>query len=86
VVLAGALDGDEQVVELVPAAGFLDLLVGAVEGAVAVRDFGRLDADGTEEVGEQELGPGLGGIETEDAEVLGPDGLDPARELAARFV
>ena len=64
VIAAGAFDGDEAVVELVLGEGVPDLGDGGVEVGAVVGDGGGRDEDVAVEVGEQELGAGLGAVDS----------------------
>jgi hypothetical protein len=83
VIAAGAFDGDEAVVELVGGKRLPDLGDGGVEVGTLVSDGGRGEEHPAIEVGEEELGAGLGAVEADDAEVLGTDLLDARVEDAA---
>ena len=72
VIAAGAFDGDEAVAELMVGEGLADVGDGGVEVGSVVGDGGGRDEDAAVEVGEEELGAGLGAVEAEDAEVFGP--------------
>ncbi len=85
VIAAGAFDGDEAVAELVLGEGVADLGDGGVEVGTVVGDGGGWDEDAAVEVGEEELGAGLGTVEADDAEVFGTDLLDAWMEHAARL-
>ena len=76
VIAAGAFDGDEAVAELMVGEGLADVGDGGVEVGSVVGDGGGRDEDAAVEVGEEELGAGLGAVEAEDAEVFGSDLLD----------
>ena len=83
VIAAGAFDGDEAVAELVVGEGVADLGDGGVEVGTVVGDGGGWDEDAAVEVGEEELGAGLGTVEADDAEVFGSDLLDAWMQHAA---
>jgi hypothetical protein len=76
VVMAGPLDGDDEVVEPMVVDGVTELRDGALEPVAVVGNLDGCDQDLAEEIGEHPLGPGLGAIDVDDAEVLGPDPLD----------
>ena len=59
---------------------------GALEAGLIMLDDGGRDEDPAVEVGEHDLGPGLGTVDAEDAEVLGSDGLDPGMKDAVGLV
>jgi len=80
VVAAGALDGDDVVLDAVLVQGRAEEPHGGLKTGLIVRDGGRFDEDPAVEIGEHHFGPGLGAIDAEDAEVLGSDGLDPGME------
>jgi hypothetical protein len=77
VVVAGALDGDDEVAEVVIGHGPADAGGEVGEPAAGVLDGGRFDEDVPIEIGEHPFGAGLGAIDGDDAEVLGADVLDP---------
>ena len=52
---------------------------------LGVLDDSDRDEDAAVEIGEQGVGTGLGGVDGEDAEVLGTDGLNARTEDAVRF-
>jgi hypothetical protein len=62
-----------------------DLNDGGVEVGSVVSDGGGRDEDTAVEVGEKQLGAGLGAVEAEDAEVFGSDELNAWMEYATRF-
>ena len=63
---AGPFDGDEAVAELMVGEGLADVGHGCVEVGSVVGDGGGRDEDAAVEVGEEELGAGLGAVEAED--------------------
>jgi hypothetical protein len=79
-VAAGPLHGDDEIVELVLLDRLPEPLDGGPEAGLGVRDLDGFDQDLAEEVGEHPLGPGLGAVDTDDAEVLGSDLLDAGME------
>ncbi len=50
---------------------------GVLQSGLIMLDDGGWDEDPAVEVGEHDLGAGLGTVDAEDAEMLGSDGLDP---------
>jgi len=56
------------------------------EAGLGVLHLGGVDSDAAVEVGEHPLGPGLGTIDADDAEMLRPDGLDSGSDHPARLV
>src|SRR5512135_3810426 len=86
VVMAGPLHGDDQVVEPVVVDGLSELLDGGPEAGLAVWDLDGGDQDLAEEVGQHPLGPGLGAIDADDAEVVGPDPLDAGMQGSGGLV
>ena len=85
VIGAGLLDGDDEVAEVVGGDRLAQGRDGPVEAGPRVFDDGLGDEDAAVEVGEQPVGAGLGGIDGDDAEVLGADGLDARGEDAVGF-
>jgi hypothetical protein len=83
---ASAFDGDDQVAEVVRLEGLAELSDGGGEGGAVVLDDGRRDEDLAVEVGKHPLGAGLGTVDGDDAEVLGPDLLNARMDGARRFV
>src|SRR5690242_14321538 len=79
---AGLLDGDDRVAEVLLGDGAPEVGDGGVESRAGVLDGGQGDEDAAVEVGEQPVGAGLGRVDGDDAEVFGPDGLDPRGEQA----
>jgi hypothetical protein len=86
VVLAGELDEDDEVAQVVLLLGAAEAIDGGLEVAAGVGQGGGLEQDVAVEVGEQPLGAGLGAVDGDDAEVLGPDLLDAGDQLAARLL
>src|SRR5262249_51851615 len=84
-VAAGALDSDQAVAEFVDGKCLPNLGDGGVEVGAVVGEGGRRDEDAPIEVGEEELGAGLGTVEADDAEVGRADLLDAGMEHAARL-
>ena len=85
VVAAGPLDGDDEVAEAGSATA--SRIVGPwprVPRGCARRRWRYEDA--AVEVGEHPFGAGLGAVDGDDAEVLGPDGLDPGVDGAEGLV
>lgn len=76
VVASGAFDGDQAVVELVLSEGVANLADGRAQFGAVVGDGGRRDEDPAVEVGEEELGAGLGTVKADDAKVFRSDLLD----------
>src|SRR5690242_3867996 len=79
---AGLLDGDDRVAEVMLGDGAPEVIDGGVESRAGVLDGGQGDEDAAIEVGEQPGGAGLGRVDGDDAEVLGPDGLDARGDQA----
>ena len=82
VILAGAFDGDDEVLEFVLLHGLTKAIEGSLEIALGVRQRGRFEEDAAIEVGQEVARARLGAVEGEDAEVFGADLLDAADELA----
>jgi hypothetical protein len=80
VIVAGALDGDDEVAEVVVGPGPADAGREVVEPPAGLLDDGGSDEDVALEIGEHPFGAGLGAIDGDDAEVLGPDLLDPGMD------
>src|SRR5229473_4959237 len=77
VVTAGAFDGDDQVVQRMKLLGLTQASDGGLQvGAIMFDDEGR-DQDVAKKVAQHPLGAGLGAIDTDDAEMLRSDFLDP---------
>src|SRR5262245_43565303 len=77
VIASGPLDGDNEVGQAVFGGGPPDRGDGGVEVGPGVRGDGRKDEDFAIEVGEHPFAAGLGAVDADDAEVLGPGALDP---------
>ena len=86
VVAAGALDGDDVVLDAVPVQGLAEEPHGGPKTGLIMLDDGGWDEDSAVEVGEHDFGPSLGAIDAEDAEVLGSDGLDPGMKDSVGLV
>jgi hypothetical protein len=86
VVATRALDGDEEVTNVVLAQGLAELVEGGAEGGAGVFDDGRREKDVAIEVAEHPLGASLGTIDTDDAKVFRADLLDARMEGAARLL
>ena len=86
VVASGALDDDDQVLDVVPGHGVADGRHGGLEARPVVLDGGRLDEDSAVEVGEHDFGAGLGAIDADEGEVLRPDSLDARVNDTPRLV
>lgn len=86
VVRARAFEGDDAVLEVVPLHGLADAVAGGLAVAAVVGQGGRFEQDAAREVGEAVARTGLGTVDGDDAEMLGPDGLDARRQLARGFV
>jgi len=82
VVLAGALDEDDQVAQVMLLHGLTEAVDGGLEVAAGVGQRGRRAQHLAVEVGEQPLGAGLGAVDGDDAEVLRPDLLHAGDQLA----
>jgi hypothetical protein len=82
VIAAGTFDGHQAIAELVGGEGVPDLGDGGVEVGAVVGDGGGRQEDAAVEVGEEELGPRLGTVDADDAEVFGSDLLDAGVEHA----
>lgn len=80
VVAAGALDGGDQVPQVVLGSRGADGGDGVVEGGAGVVEEGGRHQHLAEEVGEHPLGAVLGAIDADDAEVIGADLLDTGVE------
>jgi hypothetical protein len=86
VVSAGAFHGDDEVVEAVVGDGSAEPLDGGPEAVSGVGHLDGFDQDVAEEIGEHPLGPGLGAVDADDAEVLGSDLLDAGVQDACGLV
>jgi hypothetical protein len=85
VIAAGPFDGDAGVAEVVLGDGPPEVVDGGVETRAGVRDGGQRDEGAAVEVGERPGGAGLGAVDGDDAEGLGPDGLDARGQEAIGF-
>ena len=85
-VAAGPFHGDDEVVEVVVHDGLTEACDGGLEAVTGVGDYERFDQNIAEEVGEHPLGPGLGAVDADDAEVLGPDLLDTGMDSSCGLV
>jgi hypothetical protein len=79
-VSAGHLDGDDEIFDLFGFDGLSEDDEGMLDHGLGVFDPEGREEDFAVEVGEGELGPGLGGINDENAEVLRTDLLHTGRE------
>src|SRR5262249_622417 len=86
VVTARPLDGDEEVLQFVLGSGRADRGDGLVEGSAGMVEERGRHQEGAEEVGEEPLGAAPGGIDTDDAEVIGADLLDTGVESSLGLV
>jgi hypothetical protein len=88
VVVAGALDGDDEVAEVVIGHGLANAGREVGERLAGMLDRRRVDEDVAIEIGEHPFGPGLDTIDGDDAEVLGANlldhGVDGTRGLGDR--
>ena len=82
VITPGALHNHDHILELVKSHGLADLGDGVIERVATMIQDRRRDQDLAVEVGEQQLGTGLGTIDGDDAEVLGADGSNTGGEDA----
>ncbi len=82
VVVAGALDGDDRIAEVMLGRGAADPGGEVAEPLAGMLDGSGLNYDISIEIGEHPFGTGLGAIDGDDAEVLGPDLLDPGMDRA----
>jgi hypothetical protein len=85
VVDARPLDGDDDVGQGVLVDRPADRGDHGIEALAVVLDDGGRDEDAAVEVGEHPLGAGLGAIDSDDAEVLGPDRPDAGVERPGRL-
>jgi hypothetical protein len=83
VVTAGALDGDQEIVHLVPHLRLLELGDGQVQGTAVMGDLGGRHEDIAEEIAKHPLGARLGTIDADNAEMFRPDLLDARVDEAA---
>lgn len=86
VVMTGPLHGDDEVVEPVVQNGLSELLESGSKPGLSVWNLDGGDQDLAEEVGEHPLGPGLGAIDADDTEVVGPDPLDAGMQGSGGLV
>src|SRR5262245_47817750 len=86
VVATGAFDGDQEVFQVVVVDRLAESIDGGVEGRPVVCEGRRSHEHVAIEIGEHPLGPGLGAIDRDDAEVLGPNFLDARVKRAARLL
>jgi len=84
--VAGAVEGDDDVAEVVLPPGLADAVEGGLEVAAARGQGRRLPQRAAVEVGAAIAGACLGAVAGDDAEVFGADGLNPWRELAVGFL
>ena len=85
VIGTGLFDGDDEITEAVSGDRLAQLGDGLLEAVLGVLDDRDRDEDPAVEIGEHGVGTGLGGVDGEDAEVLGTDGLNAWGEDAVRF-
>ena len=85
VINTGLFDGDDEITEAVSGDRLTQLGDGLLEAVLGVLDDSDRDEDAAVEIGEHRVGTGLGGVNGEDAEVLGTDGLNAWAEDAVRF-
>ena len=77
---AGALDDDDHIFDRTHFDLNINCLDGLAEAAGVVLQYSGWDEHVSLEVGHHPLGPRLGGVDGDDGEVLGPDGLDAGVE------
>lgn len=77
-IASGALDDHDHVLDVVTGHGGANSHEGGVEAGSVMLDRSRLDQDSAVEVGDQDLGAGLGAVDAHEGEVFGPD-RDDAR-------
>ena len=77
VVNAGPLDGDDDVAQAVTLDRLAELGDGGGEAMAIVLEHRGRNENAAIEVGQHPFGPGLGTIDSHDAEVVRPDLLDP---------
>src|SRR5713101_3887789 len=77
VVTAGAFDGDNQVVQRMKLLGLTQAGDGGFQVSAVMFDDGGRNQDVAKEVAQHPFGAGLGAIDTDDAEMLRADFLDP---------
>jgi hypothetical protein len=80
VLVAGPLDGDDEIAEIVVGPSLADPGHEVFESLASRLDDGGINEDVAIEIGEHPFGAGLGTIDGNDAEVLGPDRLDPGMD------
>ena len=76
VIASGTLDDHDRILDVVAVHCGAHGQDGGIEGRSVVLDGGRLDQDSAVEVGEQDLGAGLGAVDAHEGEVFGTDGED----------
>ena len=82
----GAFDGDDHGPEPVGLRGLADGPDGRLEAGAIVREGGGWDEDFPVEIGEEELGAGLGAIDADDPKAFGAYGLHPGMQCAGGLV
>ena len=85
VIGTGLFDGDDEVTEAVSDDRLTQLGDGLLEAVLGVLDDRDRDEDTAVEIGEHGVGTGLGGVDGQDAEVLGTGGLNAWGEDTMRF-
>jgi hypothetical protein len=86
VIASGPLDGDNQVSQMTIGDGLPELCEGGVEVGPGVLDDGGRNECLTIEVGQHPFRAVLGTVDADDAEVLGPGGLDSGVQGAGWFL
>jgi hypothetical protein len=86
VIVAGAFEGDDEVGQVVLLDGEADTGDGGLEVAAAMRQGSGFEEHAAVEVGEEVAGAVLGAVESDDAEVFRPGGLNAGREEAVGFL
>ena len=85
-IVAGAFDGDDDILEVVLAHGLTDAVDDGLEVAARVRHGGGFEEGAAVEVGEEVARACLGTVEGDDAEVFGSDLSDAVEELSVGFL
>jgi hypothetical protein len=80
VIVAGPLDGDDEIAKIMVRHALADSGHEVVESLAGMLDDGGLNEDVSREISEHRFGAGLGTVDGDDAEVLGPDLLDPGMD------
>jgi hypothetical protein len=86
VVASGALDNDDHVLDVAPVHGIANGPLSALEIGLVVLDGGGFEHDAAVEIGEHDLGAGLGTIDAQGGEMFGPHRLDTGMNHAPRLV